>query len=301
VRTDQVQRCSIIISTYNRAPLLVHLFDALAAQQPAINAEAGIEIIVIDNNGTDDTASVVAAAVRKLPVRCVIESRQGLSHARNRGIAEATGDLLVFVDDDVRPDTRWLHGYLRAAANFADAGFFGGRIRPYWPQGRPGWVHDENMELLAGVFGSFDPGYETRAWQHGEPGPFGANFAVRRKLFDALGGFNPQFGRVGEDLGRGEESEFFLRARRAGHTGVYVGAAYCEHRVESIRLRIGALYRYGLASARAHRALVDAQAHGSLGGALGYLARGGLQLLKGRGDRFRQCVINAGIQMGLRD
>lgn len=295
-----MQRCSIIICTYNRARLLVQLFDALAAQQPAIGAGSNIEIIVIDNNGTDGTASVVASAVSKLPVRCIIESRQGLSHARNRGIAEATGDLLVFIDDDVRPDRRWLHGYRRAAADFADAGFFGGRIRPYWPQGRPTWVHDENLDLLAGVFGNFDLGDATRAWQHGEPGPFGANFAVRRELFKALGCFNPQFGRAGADLGRGEESEFFLRARRAGHTGVYVGAAYCEHRVEATRLRIGALYRYGLASARAHRALVDAQARGSLGGALGYLARGGLQLLKGRGDRFRQCVINAGIQMGLR-
>ena len=294
---SSILSCSVIICTYNRATLLAQVLDSLAAQRPALGVDT--EIIVVDNNCVDSTAAVVDAAAQDLPLRRVTEARQGLSHARNRGVAEAVCELVLFADD-VLLDAHWLQAYRNAASGFVDAGFFGGRIRPYWPDGRPSWVHDESMALLAGIFGCVDHGLDTRRYEPGEDSPVSANFAVRKQLFETLGVFDPHYGRSGQDLGRGEETAFLMKAQAAGFAGVYVGAAFCRHYVAPQRLRLAALYRYGIASAHAHRALRDPNAHGRVLGAVGYLVRGCVQLFKGRGDRFRQCVIIAGIQIGLR-
>ena len=101
-------------------------------------------------------------------------------------------------------------------------------------------------------------------------------------------------------LGRGEETEFLMRARDAGAQGVYVGEALCFHAYDRARLTPAALYRYGIACGRSHNAIADRPHRGGYGTAAWFVVRGMVQMLKGRGDRFRQCIINAGIEMGTR-
>jgi len=147
----------------------------------------------------------------------------------------------------------------------------------------------------------FDHGSETRLIGSTEPPPFGASFAIRRHLFDRIGVFRVDLGTGGTSLGRGEETELLIRARNAGAHGVYVGEAVCFHAYDRARLTATALYRSGIASGRSHNAIADRSHHGSYGTAVWFVVRGMVQMLKGRGDRFRQCIINAGIEMGTRN
>ena len=112
-------------------------------------------------------------------------------------------------------------------------------------------------------------------------------------------GFRGDLGCRGSSRGRGEETEFLQRCIAAGALGIYVGGALCWHKVDDRRLTLPALYRYGIDSGRAHKAISRSTASGSIVRVPLHIARGFAQLLKGRGDRFRQCVINAGIEVGM--
>jgi GT2 family glycosyltransferase len=89
---------SLIIITLNRAALLQRTLQGLAQQTRQID-----EIIVIDNGPTRDTEQVVSA----FTARYVAEPRRGYGHARNRGLAEASGAFIYFLDDDCVPEPEW--------------------------------------------------------------------------------------------------------------------------------------------------------------------------------------------------
>ena len=215
-------------------------------------------------------------------------------------MADFRGDVLLFTDDDVRLEPGWLAAYQDAIRRFPDADYFGGRILPDWGQAKPRWIGDEPLPLIDGVLVWFDHGAETRPFGTTEPPPFGASFAIRRRLFDKIGLFRVDLGTGGMGLGRGEETEFLMRARDTGAQGVYVGEALCFHAYDPRRLTLAALYRYGIACGRSHNAIADRPHRGGYGAAAWFVVRGMFQMLKGRGDRFRQCIINAGIEMGTR-
>ena len=90
---------TVAIPTYNRADFLRQTLAGIALQ---VFPPGQFEVLVIDNNSTDHTRAVVAefAAAHPAP-RHVLETKQGLDHARNRAIAEARGEIIVFADDDI--------------------------------------------------------------------------------------------------------------------------------------------------------------------------------------------------------
>jgi glycosyltransferase involved in cell wall biosynthesis len=288
---------TIAICTYNHCERLAETLATLVAQQRA-NA-ADWQVLVVDNNSSDGTLRVISSFAGRIGVRVVPETRQGLSHARNRALNEAHGEWVVFVDDDVKLDLGWLSGWMSALGDAPDAAYAGGRILPDWGGAPPRWFRGEKLALIDGALGWFDLGDDVRPLREDDPTPFGGNMAIRRRSALGLNGFRSDLGMNGRTLGRGEETDFFLRARRKGAIGLYVGTALCRHRYEPARFTPRALFRYGVASGLAHRAVVDANATGSWSASSAHLARGAVQLLKGRGDRFRQCVVNAGIEAGL--
>ena len=98
---------SIIVCSYNRADSLSQTLTALRQQH--VNPEITWEVIIVDNNSNDHTREVVENAQRKWPeLHYTLEPQQGLSHARNHGIKYASGDILLFTDDDVLPESEWL-------------------------------------------------------------------------------------------------------------------------------------------------------------------------------------------------
>lgn len=287
---------SVAICTYNRADSLEKTLDIFTRQTRV--EDIAWELLLIDNHSTDDTRAVADSFRTRSPLRYFMEPNQGLSNARNRALREFAGDVLLFTDDDVELDPGWLSAYASALRDFPDADFFGGRILPSWPRGAPAWLVDPSLSLISGLLGYYDLGESVRELAAAEPTPFGANFAIRRRLGERLGPFRTDLGVKGGNPGRGEEAEYFDRAIRAGSAGVYVGNAVCYHRQDPERFKPAYLYRYGIEKGRTE-VLTGNPARGKRAVQLNFALRGVWQLARGRGDRFRQCVINMGIQQGL--
>src|SRR5262249_54859471 len=146
--------------------------------------------------------------------------------------------------------------YGEAFEIFPEASFAAGRIVPRWKQGRPSWFKGEHLDLIDGLLVWYDMGTDVRAITSTDPEPFGANCAVRRALIERIGVFEPSLGIHGKKPGRGEDTEFFIRAKAAGAKGIYVGRALCHHPVEAARFSLPALYHYGVAVGRAYRVIM---------------------------------------------
>lgn len=288
---------SVVICTFNRAASLRRTLNSFVELRPPVHSDW--ELLVVDNNSSDHTKEAVSSFEFRLPLRYVFEAEQGLSAARNRALKEFTGDLLLFTDDDVVVDPNWLVAFDAAAKRFPLAGYFGGRVLPFWSDRKPSWLKDESLALISGLLVRFDLGDQTCEFAIGDPTPFGASFALRRSVIDTFGAFRKDLGVVGSVPGRGEESEYLERVRASGGVGVYVGDALISHWTDPNRLSLGYMYRYGLHTGVAAKTR-GSPTRGSLLSVASFASRGVWQLLRGRGDRFRQCVINVGIQMALR-
>lgn len=208
---------SVILSTYNRGTLLGDAIRSVLDQTEPDTPP--FELIVVDNNSTDDTQTIVlerAAADSRL--RYVLERAQGLSHARNAGIAAARGSILTFTDDDVRVPSDWVSAVARAMAEYPDADFVGGPVLPDWPTAPPAWLTRDHWAPLALV----DYGTEPQRISADRPlCLIGANFAFRRQVFERVGLFGTDFQRVKDGIGSLEDHEFLLRLFRENRHGMY--------------------------------------------------------------------------------
>jgi glucosyl-dolichyl phosphate glucuronosyltransferase len=227
---------SAVIATYNRAQLLNGALEALSAQ--VVSDEVQWEIVVVDNNSRDETAKVVEAFARRtaVPVRYVFEPRQGLSHARNRGISEARGAIIAFTDDDVLPARDWIQ-QTAVAMDRWDAHGVGGRILPRWETDPPPWLATHWRCLGRLAIMSFEQGCLLKFPMEGRPQVWGANMAFRRELFEKVGGFDHALGIVGTKLFRGEEVALINRALEGGLRIAYDPATIVFHRIGGHRLR----------------------------------------------------------------
>lgn len=218
-------RLSLIIPTHNRSERLIAALESVIRQDlPA----ADWECVVVSNNSTDDTVARFgdfAARYPGLNLRLVTEDGPGVSYARNRGIAETSAPLLVFIDDDERINP----GFLRAYADFFDAHpdavVAGGRIIAEYVTGRPAWLSKYTEMPIANPM---DFGDAVRPFPAGRV-PGGGNMAFRRSAALRYGGFDPSLGRVGRMLIGGEENDFFERLMRGGETCWYVPGAVMWH------------------------------------------------------------------------
>ena len=206
---------SVVLCTWNRAELLEGALEALLAQHSA----PPHEIVVVDNNSTDHTPTVVercAAAHRQ--VRYVFEPSQGLSHARNTGIARTSGTIVAFTDDDVRVPAGWLRTIVETAEQYPDAAYFGGPVRPIWAQPPPIWLIEEAWSGL-GVQSYGEQMLRTDARR-----PLcliGANLMIWRRVLDSVGAFDPAVQRVRNGIGSTEDDEYQRRIWMTGAHGVY--------------------------------------------------------------------------------
>ena len=126
---------TITIQTYNNARVLEQALESLAELRCPDDVD--YEILVVDNNSSDETAAVIEQYRTLLEprFRSVFEPRQGLSYARNRAIAEARGEIVAFLDDDALVDPDWLAGHVEAYREDEEAVAVGGRVLLQWPQG----------------------------------------------------------------------------------------------------------------------------------------------------------------------
>jgi glycosyltransferase involved in cell wall biosynthesis len=287
---------SIAICTYNRASQL----DLLLANLSAVLEPdpQGVELVLVDNNSKDNTAELAHNYAAELPLNYCFEPDQGLANARNRAIKEANGSAIWFLDDDTSISAETLQAYLSALANLPEYEFFGGPIVVDWQQQKPVWLNNDYLVILQGLFGAYTLGDDESDYAMNTSGPYGANFVVRTSLFSRIGGFDPALGVKGNELGRGEESEFFVRAKRAQAKGRYLPHAEVLHRFQLERISVSYLYRYGKAKGQEEVVVQGRGAKHWIGEAVSQSVRGLGQLILGRRGNFYQCLVNVGIARG---
>jgi glycosyltransferase involved in cell wall biosynthesis len=237
---------SILVCTWNRAALLRRCLQALSELE--VPPHLHWEVLVVNNNSTDDTVAVVADFYAALPVRLIHEPNAGLSHARNTAVANASGRLLAWIDDDVAVDRTWLREHINAAALFPQYGYFGGRIIPQFESAPPTWVR-ANQALLARPFTSFNLGTRARPFANDEA-PVGANMVIRAEMLAGYR-FDPNLGRKADQLVGSEEESFFRRMRARGVGGLWVPTASVIHFTMNDRLQLDYLRSYFLALGQA--------------------------------------------------
>lgn len=227
---------SVVIPTFNRDARLGETLDRVAAVTPALSRW---DVIVVDNNSSDETRTVVARRQTHFPVplRYLFEPRQGRSWALNAGIQSTAASVLIFTDDDVLVGDDWLDAAVEPLVAGDAVSYTGGRVRPIWEVPRPAWLPEDRSDLW-GTIAILDYGPDPFVFEDRRRVPLGANMAVHRSLFDRIGLFDPNLGRTGGSkqlLGQ-EVPEFLARSRRAGARGMYVPAMMVRHHVPAKRL-----------------------------------------------------------------
>jgi glycosyltransferase involved in cell wall biosynthesis len=228
----QGMRISVIVCTFNRCATLAKALESLVAS--TLEKSVDWEVLVVDNNSSDQTRQVVEDFRRQDPsrFRYLFEPQPGKSHALNAGIRHAKGEILAFMDDDVTVELNWLHNLTAALQNDEWAGA-GGRILPEWRCSPPRWLPREGRYALAPLV-AFDLGSEPG--QLKEP-PFGTNMAFRREMFEKFGGFRTDLGpRPGSEI-RNEDTEFGGRLLSAGERLRYEPSAVVYHPVPENRIQ----------------------------------------------------------------
>jgi glucosyl-dolichyl phosphate glucuronosyltransferase len=201
---------SVVISTHNRCALLGRALDCLIHQQVPLGLE--YEIIVVDNDSTDDTRRTVDAfSVASGNLTYVREPRLGVSYGRNTGIRSARAPIIAFTDDDNVVDDRWVATIKALMDAHPDASAVGGPIRAEWPADVPAWLDRQHWGPLA----ILDYGNEKFDTCAQDPRCLlTANLAFRREVFDRIGGF-------AEDFARCQDHELLVRLWRAGGHALY--------------------------------------------------------------------------------
>jgi GT2 family glycosyltransferase len=206
-----------IVCTYNRRALLAESLARIVAQQ---GDGLRYEVVVVDNNSTDDTRDVIEqiAASAPCPVRYLCERQQGVSYARNAGIAASRAPVLAFFDDDVLVADDWLLRIKQALDAHSDIDYVGGKVLPRWASAPPTWLSAGNWAPIAAQdYGDAPFVLEPDA----NVGLISANLAIRRRALDEVGWFRPELQRVRDSIGSMEDHELLERLARAGKRGLY--------------------------------------------------------------------------------
>jgi len=205
---------SVIIPTCNRAGGLRPLLESLADQ----DADGlTYDVFVVDNNSRDDTRTIVTDFIRHEGsgrFHYLFEPRQGVSYARNAGVASSRGPIVAFLDDDGIPGADWVRSMARAFAEYPEADCIGGRVRPKWTTDRPSWLTDAHAGPVA-LQDRPQPAWVNAS--NASPCLITANLGCRRQIFAEVGGFSPAYP-------RNQDREFELRLWRAGKQGLYLPA-----------------------------------------------------------------------------
>jgi len=219
--------------------MLARALEALLSQE---TGGVRYEVIVVDNNSTDNTRATVEAFIGKghPDLRYVFEPKQGIAHGRNAGIAAARGDKIAFTDDDVEVTPNWIATIKRAFDENRDVDYVGGKILPQWAEPPPKWLTVDHWWPLA-LLDRGDKRFYVNA-----SNPLclpTANASFRRELFSRIGLFSPEFS------GR-EDHEFFVRLWQRAGQGLYEPDLVVMARVQPERLSKSYHHRWNITTGK---------------------------------------------------
>ena len=223
-------RFSVVIATYNRADELQRTLESVADLRVADSWE----VIIVDNNSSDNTREVVEKAAESFPVplQYIHETEQGRSAALNTGIKASRGQIIATTDDDVRIEKDWLANAEQALLRL-NCDYLGGKALPLWSGERPSWI-PEGRCIHWAVIALLDYGPEPIPL--GDYVPLGVNMVFRREAFERSGLWDNTIGRKAGTLLGQEVREWVQRARAANIKGFYSPDLVIHHVIPADRL-----------------------------------------------------------------
>ena len=219
IRSTKEPDVSVIVATYNRGEILRGTLESLVNQE---NRGIDYEVIVVDNNSTDETPKIVEELFRNRAYDNFsyhFEPKQGVSYARNKGVMSARAPILAFTDDDITPAANWVASIHESFKKLPVVDCIGGKVLPDRATRFPDWLSRDHWAPLA-LLDLGDEPFELDV-KNG-PGLVGANFALRASVFKEVGFFAPQLQRVKDGIGSLEDHEYQLRLSSAKKRLMYV-------------------------------------------------------------------------------
>ncbi|GAX62979.1 glycosyltransferases [Candidatus Scalindua japonica] len=223
---------SIIVCTYNRVDSLNRTLQSIKAM--TVSDDIEWELLIVDNNSTDNTRKVVDEFISTSGLNCryILEENQGHSHARNRGINESCGEIIAYTDDDVIVDKYWLQN-IDNVFKENSISCVGGKILPIWEISCPEWL-DNNHDFY-GNLALLD--YGDSPFYLDKPKIWGANFVVKKIMFEKYGTFNTSLGRIFGKLCSFDETDFLQRLIENGEKILYTPNLIVHHCIPAKRMR----------------------------------------------------------------
>ncbi len=218
---------SVVICTYNNADSLAITLQQLSVQ--VTQRKENFEIILVDNNSPDHTKKTYLNFSHDASIASsyFFEARQGLSHARNTGVANARGKYILFTDDDAEIPPHWLGAYLQQIDRSSPDCLYS-RINIIWAKDKPWWFLPEYTPCFVGV----DYGNQPLTISDIHKEFYGKNFCIKKSLVLELGGFDPALGRSGSKLIAGEETLLYRRMVEQKKHLLYFPDAPVGHRLK---------------------------------------------------------------------
>lgn len=248
-RSVKMLRVSLAICTWNRAASLERTLRSMIAL--SVPADVQWELIIVNNACSDATDEVIASFSDKLPIRRAYERTPGLAIARNRAVAEATGEYIVWTDDDVLVDPGWLTAYCDAFRAWPGAQVFGGPIEPLFEGEPPSWL-PRVLDQIGWVYGRQSFGQEPvrLSPDNIDGGPYGANMAFRMDVLRKRG-FDSRLGVRHEEYATGEETELIRETLLAGGEGWWIPMTPVMHLIPRSNQTTRYIRRWMVGRARA--------------------------------------------------
>lgn len=215
---SQAHSLTIAVCTYNRAGMLHSCLSSLVQQKVPLES---FNVLVVDNNSSDETMSTAEEFFTIFPsYRVILERQQGSSHARNRAVNECNTPWIAFLDDDAKAKSDWVKNILHVI-DHNDFDAFGGPYAAWLPYGPlPAW--------LPSHFVGYQPKHPYGPLQQGAHIP-GGNCAIRMEALKKIGGFSGRMGMKGKICGYGEETLLFLEMQLQGFRLGFVPRMEIEH------------------------------------------------------------------------
>ena len=275
-------KVSAVICSYNRARFIIRAVESIFNQD---FDKSLFEVIVVDNNSTDNTIATLEAYKKEHPTynfRFYTETNQGVAYTRNRCAREATGEIVAYLDDDSDAQPGWLQGIVSFFDEHPDTWSVGGKIVPYFLTQPADWY----SKYFFGLVGNFDQGPVVKQLVK-ERYPCGANMAFRKKVFDEVGYFNTALGRSGKGLLANEEKDIYKRILAAGHKVFYLPNVWVLHAVEANKFDKDYVRRHSMGIGGGERLRLKGQSGALLKKFVEYVAKWGYAVVYGIGFLFK--------------
>lgn len=292
-------KISAVICSYNRARFIIDAVESIFKQD---YDKSKYELIVVDNNSTDNTLELLAQYKSKHPdyhFRFVTEKNQGVAYTRNRCAQEAVGEIIAYLDDDSKAQPGWLQRIENFFDQHPEVYSIGGKITPYFLTTIPDWY----SKYFFGLVGRFDQGPEAKQLE-GQRYPCGANMAFRKKVFEEIGYFNTALGRSGNGLLANEEKDIYMRILKYGKQVYYLPEVEVLHAVETNKFDKDYVRRHSMGIGGGERLRLHGDNAALVKKLLEYIAKWGYAVVYGAGfllkgqwskfymlERFRWWVI----------